>query len=184
MGQLLIMNPRPVSFGQGQIVTMKGSLPNTYNTSIYVKPVIVYLNNIPLKNTDILYKYSMDEIDYITIDKSGTSEGGLGAPGVIKIFTDPLKAQSKMKRNITQNVSVPLTFTSSKKFYVPEYSSYLGKFYQDYGVIDWFPQLKIQEDGNLQFTILKPKTNSLRLFIEGTANNGSFISDQKTIILP
>lgn len=184
MGQLLIMNPRPVSFGQGQIVTMKGSLPNTYNTSIYVKPVIVYLNNIPLKNTDILYKYSMDEIDYITIDKSGTSEGGLGVPGVIKIFTDPLKAQNKMKRNITQNVSVPLTFTSSKKFYVPEYSSYLGKFYQDYGVIDWFPQLKIQEDGNLQFTILKPKTNSLRLFIEGTANNGSFISDQKTIILP
>lgn len=181
MGQLLIINPRPTSFGQGQVVTTKGTLPNTTNTVIKTKPVRVYLNNIPLSNTDILYKYLMDEIDYITIDKSGTSEGGVGAPGVIKIFTDPTISQSKMKRTVSQNITVPLTFSSPKMFYTPKYSSYNGPFYKNYGVIDWLPNLKLDEDGNLEFTILKPQTESFKLFLEGTANDGSFISEMKNI---
>ncbi|MCZ4318914.1 hypothetical protein O4H26_07925 [Aequorivita viscosa] len=181
MGQLLILNPRPVSFGQGEIVTTAGTLKGTTNTSIKVKPVKVYLDNIPLKNTDMLYKYSMDNIDYITIDKSGTSEGGLGAQGVIKIFTNPLKAQSKMHRNVSQSISVPLTFSSSKKFYAPAYSTYNSNFYKNFGVIDWFPNLKLDADGNIKFTMARPKTEHFKLFLEGTANDGSFISEEKTI---
>lgn len=184
MGQLLILNPRPVTFGQGEIVTTAGTLKGTTNTSIKVKPVKVYLDNIPLKNTDMLYKYSMDNIDYITIDKSGTSEGGLGAQGVIKIFTDPLKAQSKMHRNVSQSIPVPLTFSRPKKFYSPTYATYNSNFYKNFGVIDWFPNLKLDADGNIQFKMAKPKTEHFKLFLEGTANDGSFISEEKIISLP
>ena len=181
MGELVIYNPRPVSFGQGATITSPGTLSGSTNTYIQGTPVIVYLNNIPLKNTDFLYKYSMDDIDYVTMDKSGTSEGGLGAAGVIKIFTDPLIAQSKMKRNVSQDINVPLTFSSPKKFYTPEYSSYDGPFFKDYGVIDWFPKLKVGSDGSLNFTILCPKIENISIFIEGTANDGSLISQRKDI---
>lgn len=183
MGQLLILNPRPVTLGQGETITTKGTLNGTTNTSIKVKPVTVYLDNIPLTNTDMLFKYSMDNIDYITIDKSGTSEGGLGAQGVIKIFTDPLKAQSKMQRNVSQNISVPLTFSSPKKFYTPTYSTYNSNFYKNFGVIDWFPNLKLDTDGNIQFTMAKPKTEHFKLFLEGTANDGSLISEEKNVTM-
>ncbi len=180
-GKLVIYNPRPVSFGQGATITSPGTLSGSSNTFVKQKTVIVYLNNVPLKNTDFLYKYTLDDIDYITFDKSGTSEGGLGAAGVIKIYTDPLKAQSKMGRNVSQDINVPLTFSSPKKFYAPEYSSYNGPFFRDYGVIDWFPNLTVTENGTLNFTIARPKINNISIFIEGTANDGSFISERKNI---
>ncbi len=183
MGELVIYNPRPVSFGQGATISSPGTLSGSSNTFVKQKSVTVYLNNVPLKNTDFLYKYTLDDIDYITFDKSGTSEGGLGAAGVIKIYTDPLKAQSKMERNVSQEIEVPLTFSRPKKFYVPEYSSYDGSFFRDYGVIDWFPKLKIEENGNLQFTMQRPKVEGFSIFIEGTANDGSFISERKNIEL-
>lgn len=181
MGQLLIINPRPTSFGQGE----KVSLDNTgAHYVMKTKPVIVYFNNIKLANTDMLYKYTMDDVDYIFIDKSGTSEGGVGAPGVIKIFTDPTISQSKMKPNVSQNLTVPLTFSSPKKFYTPAYSSYNSKFYKDYGVIGWFPKLKTNDSGTIEFTIPKPLINEVKIFMEGTANDGSFISEEKTIPTP
>lgn len=167
MGEVLIINPRPTSFGQ--------------EDSVIRKPVKVYLDDIPLLNTDILYKYTMDEVDYIFFDKSGTSEGGAGATGVIKIFTDPTISQSKMNRNVSQDISMPLTFSNPKKFYVPEYSSYNGDFYRDYGVIDWFPTLRMDRTGKLQFTIATPKTPNISLFIEGMTMDGSLISDTMEI---
>lgn len=183
MGQLVIINPRPVSFGQGSTTTIKGTLPGTSNTFINTKPVLVYFNDIKLANTDMLYKYTMDDVDYIFFDKSGASEGGVGAPGVIKIYTDPTISQSKMTRNVTQEIAVPLAFSTPKKFYTPEYSSYQGKFYKDYGVIGWFPRLTIQSDGNIEFKIPRQLIDSLSVSIEGTANDGSFISERKEINL-
>lgn len=184
MGQLIIINPRPVSFGQGATTTTKGTLSGTSNTFIDTKPVLVYLNNIKLANTDMLYKYTLDDVDYIFFDKSGASEGGDGAHGVIKIYTDPTISQSKMTRNVSQEITVPLTFSTPKKFYTPEYTSYQGKFYQDYGVIGWFPRLTIHDDGKIYFKIPYPQIDSLSIFIEGTANDGSFISEKKIVTIP
>lgn len=181
MGQLIIINPRPVSFGQGETTTAEGTLPGTSNTYTETKPVLVYFNNIKLANTDMLYKYPMDDVDYVFFDKSGASEGGVGAPGVIKIYTDPTISQSKMTRNVSQEITVPLTFSTPKKFYTPEYTSYQGQFYQDYGVIGWFPRLTIQADGTIEFKIPKPQIDNISIFIEGTANEGRFISEKKTI---
>ena len=176
MGTVMILNPRFNSFGQGSM----GSI-NTTVQSIKMKGVKVYWNDIPLANNDMLYMYTMDDIDYIYFDKSGTSDAGSGAPGVIKIYTDPLIAQSKMKRNVSQDIAVPLSFSVPKKFYVPEYSAYDGPFYRDYGVIDWFPKLQIQKDGSLHFRMPSPKTKSISIYIEGTANDGSFLSGKKDI---
>ncbi len=155
--------------GELQIINTRGKSP------------IVYLDNIRLYNTDALYKFPMDNVDYISINKLGGGEGGEAANGVIKIFTDPTISQNKLKRNVTQEVPVPLTFSSPKEFYVPEYTSYQSQFYQDYGVIGWFPRLRIQEDSNLIFKIPMPKVETISIFIEGTANDGSFIFEVKNI---
>lgn len=183
MGSLTIMNPRPFTFGGGSTVTTLGTLQGSTNTFVEVPSVRVYLNDVKLTNTDILYRYSMDDVDYIFFDKFGVSEGGQGAPGVIKIYTDPTISQSKMQRNVSQEISMPLTFSTPKKFYTPQYSSYQSKFYKDYGVIGWFPRLTIQDDGSIHFKIARPQIDILSVFIEGTANDGSFISEKKEIVL-
>ncbi|MGO3181239.1 MAG: hypothetical protein ACTIJ9_00255 [Aequorivita sp.] len=171
MGSLKILNRRPVSIRQESIGKSA------------VGP-IVYLDNIRLSDTNILYKYNMDNIDYIYINKSGAGEGGDAAAGVIKIFTDPTIDQGNTKRNVTQEIAVPLTFSTLKKFYTPEYTSYQSRFYQNYGVIGWFPRLSIQDDGKIHFTIPHQQIDGLSIFIEGTANDGGFISEKKTLTVP
>ncbi len=183
-GRLIITNRRPTTFGRGETITTVGTLSGTTNTVVKVTPVIVYFNDIKLANIDNLSNYTMDDVDYIFFDKSGASEGGSGAAGVIKIYTDPTIAQSKMERNVSQEISVPLAFSTPKKFYTPEYTTYQGKFYQDYGVIGWFPRLSIQNDGHIEFKIPRPIIDSISVFIEGTANDGSFISEKKTLSIP
>ncbi|WP_271393738.1 hypothetical protein [Aequorivita sinensis] len=183
MGQLMIFSPRPFTLGQGKTITTAGTLSGTYNTTITTPGVVVYFNDMRLANIDHLSHYTMDDVDYILFDKSGASEAGAGAPGVIKIYTDPTLSQSKMQRNVTQEVSVPLAFSTPKKFYTPGYTSYQSQFYQDYGVIGWFPRLTIQADGNIHFKIPHQLIDHLSVFIEGIANDGSFISERKEINL-
>ena len=141
---------------------------------------VVYLDDRLLMTLDELYYYSMDFVDYIIIDKSGHGEGMRGAGGVIKIYTDPLISNSSYLRTY-QEIEVPLTFATPTKFYTPRYNSYQSSFFKEYGVIDWLPAMSVDENGDISFKISNLPGTDIKLFIEGTANNGAFISEVKTI---
>ncbi|MEM5563534.1 hypothetical protein WNY78_00390 [Psychroserpens sp. AS72] len=146
---------------------------------------LIYIDNMPVTDFDLLLSFDMSSVDYIIIDKQGFNEGMRGGNGVIKIVTNPhLKtAQFSNDKARTQTIKFPLTFSVSKKFYTPTYSSYLNDFYQNYGVIDWFPKCKSSDNGILKFKILDTKNKELKLFIEGIANDGAYISEEKIITL-
>lgn len=165
MGTVTILSPR------------KYSIENN-------RPVRIYLDDMLLQNTDNLYRYNLDDVDYIYYDKTGIGEGGAGASGVIKIYTNPEQTRSSFERNTSQDVSIPLTFTNDKQFYTPRYSSYHNTFYQEYGVMGWFPKLQADENGFIEFDILLPSAKQFNVFIEGTTENGQFISERKRIELP
>lgn len=141
---------------------------------------VVYLDDRLLYSLDELYYYSMDYVDYIIIDKSGHGEGMRGAGGVIKIYTDPLISNSSYVRTY-QEIEVPLTFATPTKFYTPRYNSYQSSFFREYGVIDWFPALSVDEKGTISFKISNQAGSDIKLFVEGTADNGRFISEVKTV---
>ena len=82
-----------------------------------------------------------------------------------------------------QEIKIPLTFTAPTKFYAPKYTSYQSKFFKEYGVIDWIPNMSVDENGTISFKISNQSGNNIKLFIEGTANNGSFISEVKSVTL-
>ena len=131
----------------------------------------------------VLMDIDMSEIDYVIIDKQGLGEGMRGSNGVIKIFTNPQLRTSEynVSWDSGQEIKFPLTFSDSKQFYTPTYSTYLNDFYQNYGVIDWFPKCKSDDTGVLKFKILDTKIKQIKLFIEGIANDGNFISEEKII---
>jgi len=125
----------------------------------------------------------MDFVDYIIVDKSGHGEGLRGSGGVIKIYTDyKIGLKNNSYGSVFQDIEIPLTFTSPTKFYAPKYSFYQSTFYKEYGVIEWLPNMSIDENGNISFKISNQSGSNIKLFIEGTANNGSFISEAKTVI--
>nr|WP_321227463.1 hypothetical protein [uncultured Psychroserpens sp.] len=160
------------------------SIVNSRRTTFGQSSPLVYLDKMLLSDFNILLSLDMRNIDYIVIDKSGAGEGMRGAGGVIKIFTDPsLKFGNDTPKDISQESKIPLTFTSPKTFYAPLYSSYRSDFFNKYGVIDWIPNGKIDSNGNLTFKIVNKGIEQIKLFIEGTANNGGFISEEKIITL-
>ncbi len=145
------------------------------------KSPIVYIDNREVFDNELSF-YNMDIIDYIVLDKSGFGQGFRGAGGVIKIFTDyRLLYKNNPEMRTFQEFEIPLTFSKPKTFYVPKYSSYQNRFYKEYGVVQWLPKKSIDEKGNISFKIRNQEESNIKLFIEGMANNGSFISETKIL---
>ncbi|WP_412559708.1 hypothetical protein [Winogradskyella sp. MIT101101] len=141
-----------------------------------------FLDGMYIADTQIFYQYSLTNVGYIEINRQGIGEGARGARGVIKIYSSTKGSKSTNNQDTVQDFKLPLSFSAEKKFYVPKYQSYFSDFYKGYGVIGWEPKVKIDEKGIASFKIVKPRGN-IKLFIEGIANDGSFIFEEKTISL-
>lgn len=161
---------------EGLVVTNR--MPTTINANA---GVLIYLNDVALNNNFLLYNFSMHNVDYIEVNNSGIGEGMRGGNGVLKIYTDPKITNFKISPT-TKKYDLPLTFSAKKKFYVPKYKYYQNNFYEGYGTVDWKPELKTDPNGNVTLKIEQPKV-PITLFIEGIANDGAFIFEEKTINL-
>lgn len=147
------------------------------NGPVFVPPTI-YVDGAEIFDLGTVSDYKMDWVDYVEINKNGIGEGIRGGGGVIKIFTLPV-ARRKINNKVKSlnEYKLPLTFSASKKFYVPIYQNYKNQFFRNYGVIDWFPINKINKNGTVTFKIFKSNFSNIVLLIEGIANDGSFISE-------
>ena len=137
---------------------------------------LIYLDDQLIVDQNYFYAYNMNIVDYIVVNDKGYGEGFLGAGGVIKIYTS-LDFVNKNKRGPFKQFEFPLAFAENKNFYVPKYNFYNDDFFKEYGVIDWIPDSKIDDNGNLNFTVYNPANSPLKLFIEGITNTGDFVSE-------
>ncbi|WP_323787305.1 hypothetical protein [Psychroserpens sp.] len=144
---------------------------------------VVYLNDVLLSDFSFLATFDMNSVDYIEINKTGLGSGMRGGAGIIKIYSDP---NVEIKRKYGDNYKtydIPLTFTKSKQFYTPKYSYYKTRFFKEYGVIDWIPNVQTDANGNLVFSVFDTGIETVKLFIEGITDDGRFIVEEKTINL-
>lgn len=132
---------------------------------------------------NILNSISMEEVDYIVIDKGlgGTSYGGNlpqpTAAGVIEIKTRTNSDYTAY--NYASYYKVPLTFADYEKFYVPEYIDYTSDFFKQFGVIDWIAYPFYNQDNqSLEFEFIDRGYNAVKLFIQGTDNEGKLYSEE------
>jgi hypothetical protein len=163
----------------GGVLTITVRNPNTPNNNI----PILYLDGVQILDFGFLANFDMNTVDYIDINKSGLGEGINGGAGTIKIFTDPEIFTTASTYQSFKTYEVPLTFSAPEKFYVPKYQFYQSQFFNEYGVIDWLPNVSFDDDNNLDFTILNTGTGRIDLYIEGLTDDGEFISEIKTITI-
>jgi hypothetical protein len=108
-----------------------------------------------------------------------------GSGGVIRIYMKEnsvfdIKEASKVSSSYF--VSEPtIGFTAQKTFYTPLYSSFDSTLFKNYGVIDWIPQLELNQNISSQLLIPDTKTKTIKLYIEGIADDGTLISEMKTL---
>lgn len=143
----------------------------------------IYLDGTQLVDFQMLFNIDTSEIDYIDLNVNGIGSGIRSGGGVIKIFTNPMLAYTEKNNKTLQEFNFPITFSESKKYYTPRYQNYNSKFYREYGVIDWLPINKINTDGTISFKVANIQYNNIKLFIEGFANDGTFISETKEIMI-
>lgn len=155
---------------------------NHHRTSVNASQIPkIFLDDVPLFDYNILNNYSMENIDYVIINKSGIGEGlRAGSAGIIRIYNKPLKPDTNSieKESFTE-YNIPLKFSRPEKFYTPEYSSYETDFFKKYGVVDWKPDLKVK-NGFIEFKFLKT-SQPVKLFIEGFFNNKILCSTEITV---
>ncbi|WP_138432364.1 Plug domain-containing protein [Winogradskyella algicola] len=188
--QMYFTAGRGVSFGNGGVrnntvvVSGRNVSPIQDDTGGGNSAMLVYFNDVALSSTGFLYRFPMSEIDYIEINRSGLGAfgGSRGANGVIKIYTSTKTMFDSIDTKTAQNYNLPLTFSPSKKFYVPKYRYYNDDFYKAYGTVDWKPNLTTDSNGNMSFKIVKPEV-PITLFIEGITNDGTFIFKEKSLSL-
>ena len=146
---------------------------------------IIYLNNMIIDPEDhrFLMDLDMSTVDYVIVDKQGLGEGIRGSNGVIKIFTNnQLRTQEyDVEIEPGQEIEVPLSFEAPKRFYAPKYEDYSGEFFKAFGVIDWYGKCTLADDDTIKLKIKNTKSDKINIYIEGIANDGSFVSDFKTI---
>lgn len=157
--------------------------PVRNNVSASPEPPLIILDGVILTDFSILYGFDMDTVDYIEIDKLGSSMGLRGSNGVIRIVTDPSVKITQKSFKEVQNIEIPLKFSKAESYYVPKYQSYNSSFFRQFGVIDWFPNLKLDRRGAINIDFNSMGNKEFVLFIEGFVNGKDFISEVKTISL-
>lgn len=142
---------------------------------------IVFLDGVQLLDFGFLSTFDMSTVDYIEINKSGLGEGINGGAGSIKIFTNPDFINNNASIKDFKVYDVPLTFSAPTKFYVPKFSFYQSQFFKEYGVIDWIPNVTVDENSYLNFKIYNTDNQNINFYIEGISDDGTFVAEIKTV---
>lgn len=145
-------------------------------------PMTVYYNDAQLIETNFLFNVPLSEFDYVEINRSGIGGGARGNGGELKLYTSNKSVYSNRWLKTSRSFDLPLKFSTSKTYYVPQYRYKNDEFFEAYGVVDWKPILKIDENGILNMRIAKPQV-PITLFIEGITDDGSFIFEETSIDL-
>jgi hypothetical protein len=98
------------------------------------------------------------------------------------LILKPSHIKTSTFRRVSTLFLFTFLFSADKKYYTPKYRYYGDDFYRGYGIIDWKPELTSDSNGIVTLKVLQPEV-PVSLFIEGIANDGSFIFEEKTISL-
>jgi len=142
----------------------------------------IFIDNMAvIYDTARLYQYSLANVDYIEINRTGLGGGFMGSNGSVKIYTDYTRSNENMKSMTRiQKFDIPLSYALNKKFYIPKYQNTTDDFFQQYGVIDWKSNLSSDGSKNISFKIAQPKVDFL-IIIEGLTSKGELIFNEETI---
>ncbi|WP_439151075.1 hypothetical protein [Winogradskyella sp.] len=143
---------------------------------------VIFLDDVQILDTALLFQYSLTNIDYIEINRRGFGEGLRGGNGTIRIYSNSKISKSYNNWDTVQEYELPLVFSPEKTYYAPKYQNTGDAFYKAYGSVDWKPNLQVDDNGVLNVKIVRPRI-PITLYVEGISNDGSFVFEEKSITL-
>lgn len=137
---------------------------------------LIFLDGMELYDNSELYMMPTKEVESISINKSGGGYGMRGSGGVIRITRKTNYGSSRVGQ--TTNISILENgFAANREFYAPKYVSYENSFFEEYGSIAWFPDIRLDERGKAEIKVWNTTQPELKLFVEGITENGGVVSE-------
>ena len=167
---------RVIQGGYGSLV-IENRTPSSISPGLDPIPQI-FFNGMRLgADTSPLVYLKTEDVESIIISTSGNGYGMNGSNGVIEIRTRKGRAGAVSSRETIKEIITTNGFSVNKEFYAPKYSSYTNDTFKNYGVIDWFSNLSIEDNGTASFKILNTMQPQVNLYIEGMTVDGKLISE-------
>lgn len=140
---------------------------------------LVFLDNVNItQSLDLISNLMVSDVEEMFVSTSSNIYASAG--GVIHIFTKT-GVNSKLYASNYNNSEINFGFSVGKKYYSPLYNKFENEIFNNLGVLNWLPNLKQDENGRLLFKIPNYFYDSINLYIEGMAEDGSLFSKIETI---
>lgn len=143
-------------------------------------PPAVYIDNNQLWDLNFLFSLTLQDVDEIYIDKTGSSDTGINNNGTIKIF---LKDLSKFNTSKTKLASLIITkgFTANIKFKNTQFDT--PEEFTYFGTLNWTPNIATKEDLSFEVKLPKSDQKEFQVYLEGFSEDGQLISEVKKVSL-
>ncbi|WP_300567493.1 hypothetical protein [Flavobacterium sp.] len=146
---------------------------------------LVFVDDAPEQNLELLYNLKMKDIDEIYINKRGYGGGNGSSNGIIRIY---MKKGTNAKLHSfvikSQSFLIKDGFQPIINFRNPKYDGLNNQGYKNYGTVFWKPKVMTDENGRFQFTIPNLYLKALKIMIEGISSDGQIISVTKSVEIP
>ena len=165
-------------FVNGFSVSITSRIPSSINGG---GQPIVFFDGVRIEDINFLATLRTDEFETVYANPRDISYGLRGANGAIRL-TSRRTALDYRKLSYDDSVAnhreVPLdfSFTASKTYYNPVYSSYDTAFFDAYGTIHWQPEIKIAPDGSFSVTTNFIPGKTYNFYFEGMGTTGKLLS--------
>lgn len=144
----------------------------------------IIIDDFEQMSHDFLISLRMTQIDEIYYDRRvtvGTASSNRGYEGMIKVYTKV--PESLISENFTLPFQIKKGFSKNYAFKNNVYALRQGEGFEKYGIVQWKPNLDIDPNGVFQIKVPSLERQSIEVFTEGVAPNGTLISERKNIDL-
>ncbi|KAF2327209.1 hypothetical protein [Flavobacterium daemonense] len=138
----------------------------------------IYIDNFLVFDFNQLFNMTLDQVDEIYIDKTGSSDISITGQGTIKIFMKIGQKDDFFKRKFTTLI-VTKGFAKSINYKTASFEN--QEEFNYFGTLGWAPNIELKEYSDYQIKIPKNQQKEIQVFIEGFTNDGQLISEVKKV---
>ncbi|KAF2515276.1 hypothetical protein [Flavobacterium foetidum] len=138
----------------------------------------VYIDNLLVFDFNQLFNITLNQIDEIYIDKSGSSDISTAGHGTIKIFMKTGQNNNSFKAKFTTLIA---TKAFAQNFIYKSAPFENQQEFNYFGTLNWSPNIDLSDHSDYQIKIPKNQQKEIQVLIEGFSDEGQLISEVKKV---
>ena len=179
--QFIEQNGFVVTRNLGQVtITTKFSSASTLRASTPIPQILIDKKEVLFQEE--LDMIQMNEVDEIYLNAYAFVPGFNNKQGIIKIYLKKSFTEKEKTKN-GFGFSIEKGFKRPNQYIIPDYISTMSSGFENFGAIDWNPNLFVNSIGEFEYLIKNFEIENTTVIIEGITNDGQIICQEKSVII-